>query len=180
MKYRNIKLISPIVSIILAFGMTSCVNDLNVQNIDPNVVPGFQQDEVFAKIYASLALTGQEGPAGNGDVKGIDEGTSAFYRLMWNLNELTTDEAMCSWGDIGIPEMNYNKWTSSHDQIKGFWGRLYFNITLCNHFLQQTTTISDDKTKKQRAEARFMRALNYYYLLDMFGNVPFSETVTIG
>ncbi|MEI7503160.1 MAG: RagB/SusD family nutrient uptake outer membrane protein [Paludibacter sp.] len=180
MKYRNIKLFFPIVSFVLALSMTSCVNDLNVQNIDPNVVPGFQQDEVIAKIYASLALTGQEGPAGNGEVKGIDEGTSAFIRLIWNLNELTTDEAMCSWGDPGIPEMNYNKWTSSHDQIKGLYGRLYFDITLCNTFLQQTTGLTDDKSKKQRAEARFMRALNYYYLLDMFGNVPFSETVTIG
>jgi len=179
MKYRNIKLFFPILSFVLAISTVSCVDDLNVKNIDPNVVPEFQQDAVFAKIYASLALTGQEGPAGNGDVKGIDEGTSAFFRLIWNLNELTTDEAMCSWGDPGIPEMNYNKWSSSHDQITGLYGRLYFNITLCNHFLQQTIGLTDANTKKQRAEARFMRAMNYYYLLDMFGNVPFAEEVTI-
>jgi len=179
MKYRNIKLFIPIVSLIFAIGMTSCVNDLNVQPIDPSVIQTFDQDGVFAKIYSSLALTGQEGPSGNGDVAGIDEGTSAFVRLIWNLNELTSDEAMCSWGDPGIPELNFNKWSSSHDQVKGLYGRFYFNVTLCNHFIQQTANLTDAKSVKQRAEARFMRALNYYYLLDMFGNVPFTETVLL-
>ncbi|MDD2799160.1 MAG: RagB/SusD family nutrient uptake outer membrane protein [Bacteroidales bacterium] len=178
MKYRNIKSILSIVSIALAVSMTSCVNDLNVQPIDPSVTQTFDQDGVFAKIYASLALSGQEGPSGNGDVAGIDEGTSNFARLIWNLNELTTDEGICSWGDPGIPEMNFNKWSSSHDQLKGLYGRLYFGVTICNHFLEQTTGKTDEKTVKQRAEARFMRALNYYYLMDMFANVPFTEVVS--
>src|ERR1035437_2490437 len=179
MKYRNIKLSIPFRLLVLSISMTSCVNDLNVQPIDPNVIETLNQDGVFAKIYSSLALTGQQGPAGNGDVAGIDEGTSAFVRLVWNLNELTTDEAICSWGDPGIPEMNYNNWSSSHSQVQGLYYRLYFNITLCNQFLTQTTGMTDDKSVKQRAEARFMRAMNYYYLLDMFGNVPFAETVLI-
>ena len=179
MKYRNIKLFIPFMLLFFIISMTSCVNDLNVQPIDPSVIQTFDQDGVFAKIYASLALTGQQGAAGNGDVAGIDEGTSAFVRLVWNLNELTTDEAICSWGDPGIPEMNYNKWSSSHDQVKGLYYRLYFNITLCNRFLTNTTGLTDAKSIKQRAEARFMRALNYYYLLDMFGNVPFTEVVTL-
>ena len=143
MKYRNIKLIIPIMSFVFAIGMTSCVNDLNVQPIDPSQIQTFDQDGVFAKIYSSLALTGQEGPSGNGDVAGIDEGTSAFVRLIWNLNELTSDEAICSWGDPGIPELNFNKWSSSHDQVKGLYGRFYFNITLCNHFLQQTARLTE-------------------------------------
>ena len=179
MKYRNIKLFIPSMLLLFIISMTSCVNDLNVQPIDPNVILTLNQDGVFAKIYSSLALTGQEGPAGNGDVAGIDEGTSAFIRLIWNLNELTTDEALCSWGDPGIPEMNYNNWSSSHSQIQGLYYRLYFNITLCNQFLTQTTGMTDSKSVTQRAEARFMRAMNYYYLLDMFGNVPFAETVSI-
>jgi hypothetical protein len=179
MKYRNIKLFIPIVSLAFAIGLSSCVNDLNVIPIDPNVIQTFDQEGVFAKIYSSLALTGQQGPSGNGDVAGIDEGTSAFIRLIWNLNELTTDEAICSWGDPGIPEMNFNKWTSSHDQVTGIYYRLYFNITLCNEFIAQTAKLTDAKSVKQRAEARFMRAMNYSYLLDMFGNVPFTDVVTL-
>ena len=178
MKYRNIKSVLAAVTLFTAMSMTSCVNDLNVEPIDPSVTQTFDQDGVFSKIYASLALSGQQGPSGNGDVAGIDEGTSNFVRLIWNLNELTTDEAICSWGDPGIPEMNFNKWSSSHDQVKGLYGRLYFGVTICNHFLEQTAGKTDEKSIKQRAEARFMRALNYYYLMDMFGNVPFTEVVT--
>lgn len=163
----------------LSVQLSSCVGDLDMEPIDPSVTQNFNQDMVFAKIYSSLTLTGQEGPAGDGDVAGIDEGFSAFTRLIWNMNELTSDEAACSWGDLGIPELNFNRWTENNDFTKGLYGRFYFNITLCNHFLQQTEGMTDDKSVKQRAEARFMRALNYYYLLDMFGNVPFTEVVAI-
>ena len=31
---------------------------------------------MLAKIYAGLAVSGQQGPAGDGDIKGIDEGFS--------------------------------------------------------------------------------------------------------
>lgn len=180
MKISNIKLITTLLAVMFAMGLsTSCVSDLDVEPIDPSVTQTFNQDGVFAKIYASMALTGQEGPAGNGDVDGIDEGTSAFVRLIWNLNELTTDEAICAWGDPGIPEMNFNRWSASHDQITGIYGRLYFNVTLCNHFLEQTQGLEDDKTIKQRAETRFVRALNYFYLMDFFGNVPFTEVVAL-
>ena len=72
-----------------------------------------------------------------------------------------------TWGDPGIPEMNFNKWSASHSNIQGLYYRFYFDITLCNHFLENTEGKTDDKSVKQRAEARFLRALNYYYLMDM-------------
>lgn len=179
MKNNRLIKLALLALVIISFGMTSCVDDLNVESIDPQTTAAFDQDAVFGKIYSSLALTGQEGPSGSGDVDGIDEGTSAFVRLVWNLNELTSDEAMCSWGDVGIPEMNFNKWSSSHDQIAGLYARLYFNVTLCNLFLKETSSKTDAKSVKQRAEARFVRALNYYYLLDMWGNVPFTTAISL-
>lgn len=177
MKLRYFKSILPAALFCASLGITSCIGDLDVEPIDPSVTLEFYQDEVFYKIYATMGLTGQKGPDGNGDVDGIDEGTSGFFRLIWNMNELSTDEAMCSWGDPGIPEMNFVSWTSSHDQVKGLYSRLTYDVTLCNHFLEKTEGMTDEKTVRQRAEARFMRAMNYYYLLDFFGNVPFSEVV---
>lgn len=179
MQFRHIKHLLPIVSLLMVVSITSCVGDLDVKPIDPSVTQAFDQDGVFTKIYATMAMTGNEGPAGIGDVDGLDEGTSGFYRLIWNLNELPTDEAICCWGDPGIPEMNFIRWGASHDQVTGLYGRLYFDITLCNHFLEETEGLTDEKTVKQRAEVRFIRALNYYYLLDFFGNVPFVEVVAI-
>lgn len=179
MNVRHNKITNTILSVIIAIGLSSCVNDLNVTPIDPSTIQTFNQDAVFAKVYASLALTGQQGPAGKGDLAGVDEGTSSFIRLIWNLNELSTDEAICSWGDPGIPELNFNKWTASHDQVNGIYARFYFGVSLCNLFLEQTASTADTKTIKQRAEVRFLRALNYYYLMDLFGNVPFTEVVSL-
>ena len=179
MKYINNRYILALSIFLMGFGFTSCINDLDVTPINPSVIQTFDQEGVFTKLYSSLALSGQKGPDGDGDVAGIDEGTSAFVRLTFNLNELTTDEAICSWGDPGIPEMNFNKWSASHDQVKGLYNRLYFNIDLCNQFLTLTASKTDAVTLKERAETRFIRALNYEYLLDMFGNVPFAETVSL-
>jgi len=179
MKYKNTKIIIPVVSFALALSMVSCVNDLNVTPIDPSVTQTFNQEQVFTKIYSSLAVTGQKAPSGDPDVVGVDEGFSAFYRSIWNVNELTSDEAMWAFNDTGIPELQYNNWTSANLLLKGLYGRLYFNVTLCNDFLALTAGKDDAITKKQRAETRFMRALNYFYLLDMFDNIPFTEIVTL-
>jgi len=133
------------------------------------------QDSMFAKIYSTLGLTGNLQPAGNPDIVGINEDLIDFTRGVWNLNELTTDEAICAWGDSYIPGLNFNQWSSTNDLIKGIFERLYYNITLCNNFIILSSSKTDDASLKQRAEARFMRALNYYYLLDLFGYVPFTD-----
>lgn len=180
MKLKIKSTLLALLSVVLSINLTSCVNDLDVTPIDPSVTQTFNQNSVFAKVYSSLALTGQEGPAGTPDINTsvIDEGTSSFIRLIWNLNELSSDEALCCWlTDPGVVDLNGNKWTSSNAQVKGMYARLYFGVTICNHFLEQTTGITDAETVKQRAEVRFIRALNYFYLLDMFGNVPFTEVV---
>ena len=49
----------------LMIGLTAC---LDLQPIDKNSTTGFNQDAVFAKCYASLALSGQQGATGQGDV----------------------------------------------------------------------------------------------------------------
>ena len=72
--------------------LSSCVQDLNTTPIDKHSTTGFNQDALFTKIYSTFALTGQTGPAGSGDLDDIDEGVSAFYRVMWELNEFPTDE----------------------------------------------------------------------------------------
>ena len=130
MKRNTIK--SWIITAALSFsmsGMVSCVGDLDVTPIDPSVTMEFDRNKVFTKIYATMGLTGIEGPAGTGtgDVDGLDEGTSDFFRLIWNMNELSTDEAHCCWGDGGIPELNYNAWGASHEYVTGLYYRLYFN-----------------------------------------------------
>ena len=90
-----------IFSVAIMLFMASCHDDLNQTPIDPD---SFTQDDVYAnataakgalaKLYSSLALTGQQGPAGQADIADIDEGFSQFSRMLFNLNELTTDHAV--------------------------------------------------------------------------------------
>lgn len=162
---------------VVALLFTSCVQDLDVTPKDPNNIQYFDQDGVFTKIYATLATTGQKGPADNGDVEGIDEGVSAFVRMIFELNEFPTDEGWWIWdGDAGLPDLRVISWTSVNPLVSGIYYRLYFDISLCNHFLENAKT--DGIGAAQIAEVRFIRALNYYYLLDFFGSVPFSLEVS--
>lgn len=177
LKYLNLPLL--VVVALLGFTMNACVDDLNVKPIDPSTTLEFHQDQVFTKIYATLGLTGQRGPADEPDIEDIDEGTSAFYRVIWYVNELTTDECIVnSWNDAGLPALAACTWGASNELVAGLYYRLTFDVTLCNFFLEQTDGASDSETLKQRAEVRFIRALNYFYLMDMYGNVPFTEVVT--
>lgn len=162
-------------SVLGAFLLTSCVKDLDVTPKDENKIMTFDQDAIFTKCYATLALTGQQGPAGSGDVDDIDEGTSAFVRMIWELQEFPTDECWVPWNDPGLPEIRTIKWNSLNQLVQGLYYRFYLNITLCNHFLENAT--ADGDGANQIAEVRFLRAFNYYYLLDMFGSVPFSDKV---
>ena len=183
---KNIKAI-----IILGFiaGTTlfeSCVKDLDR-------VPFYEQTSatvyndaanyrsLIAKVYAGLAVSGQQGPAGKPDISGIDEGFSTYLRQYYKAQELTTDEAVIGWNDGSIKDYHNMKWTSANEFIAAMYYRIYYQITLCNEFIRETTDSKlserglsgDANIKAYRAEARFMRALSYWHALDMFGSVPF-------
>jgi hypothetical protein len=138
---------------------------------------------VMAKIYGSFVLTGNKGPAGEPDITGFDEGASGYLRVLWNLQELTTDEAICGWGDPGIPELNNMSWSSDNQWVKYMYYRIYFTIPMCNEFIRESSDAKMDergfneaeksKIRAFRAEARFIRALAYYHQVDFFGAGPF-------
>ena len=154
----------------------STVTAGNIFN-DPNSYQAF-----MAKLYVGLTVTGQEGPAGNPDIQGIDEGFSSYLRQYWQLEELPTDEAVIGWGDPGLPELNTQVWATSNPFFAAMYSRIFFQVSLANEFLRQTTDAKLDERgvssqlraniKQYRAEARFLRALSYWHGLDLFGNIP--------
>jgi len=164
--------ILPVAALLCGTFFTSCVKDLEVENINPKQVSELNVDYLFNKLYANLVLTGQTGAAGSGDLDDIDEGTSNMIRQLWNANELTTDEAHCWWNDPGLPEFNHNTWSDTHSMMKALYYRLIFGVTLANFYLEKTTA-DNAEMKQRRAEARFLRALHYYYLMDLYANPPF-------
>ncbi len=165
--------------------ITSCHDDLDQSPIDPD---SFTEEDVFAsadeargalaKLYASLALTGQAGPAGNADIADIDEGFSQFSRMLFNLNEITTDHAVVGWGDPGLPDLHGMYWSSSNDFTEAMYYRLAQEVTFCNSFIMNASNLTGDEVQKYIAEARFLRAYAYYNLLDLYGNVPLTTVIS--
>ncbi len=155
---------------------TSTVTETNAFN-DPRAYIGF-----LAKIYAGLAVSGQQGAAGQPDISGIDEGFSQYLRLYWEAQELPTDEAVIAWGDVGLPEMNTQLWAGSNSFVVAMYYRVYFQAQMANEFLRQTTDarLAERRVSPSlyqeiqtfRAEARFLRALSYWHGLDLFGPIP--------
>ena len=97
----------------------------------------------------------------------------------------------CAWSDTGIPELDYSTWNADNQFLRGLYTRSLYQITVCNEFIRESTPekltarniTGTDATaiQRYRAEARFLRAYQYWVLLDGFGNPPFiTENDNIG
>lgn len=167
----------------------SCEDDLDLQPEDNRLTAEntFESPESYkqflAKLYAGLAISGQQGPSGDPDLVGLDEGFSQYLRLYWSMQELTTDEAVIGWNDGTIRNLHAQTWTAGNEFIRTMYSRIMYQVSLNNEFLRQSTPelleargLAENEQQnvaRYRSEARFLRALHYYHALDLFGNVPF-------
>ena len=175
----------------LFFVLNSCTSDLNVVPKDDDV---FLSEAFFAKpdayvqglagVYGNLSLTGT-GDAGSSFLEGINAGTSQFARCLWNMQDLTTDEAIWSYeNDPGLKELQRNTWNASNPIILGMFARTMGEVAFANEYLRQTTPaklsgrgvtdatlLADIET--YRNEVRALRAYAYYNLMDLYGKAPF-------
>lgn len=193
---KNLYKILTISGALLLFTASCKKSDLNLIPTNDQVADkvystpeGYKQG--LAKLYASYALTHSSGATAESDIGGLNPGFTDFLRLFWMSQELTTDEAICAWNDIGIPDLDQMTWTADNSFIRGLYSRSIYQITVCNEFLRESTPeklasrgISGaDATaiQRYRAEARFLRAFQYWVLLDGYGNPPFiTENDVIG
>lgn len=160
--------------------MASCVGDLDPKSLGSNSVTSTTvyntPDDYLqglAKLYASFAVSGQQGPAGNSDISGLDEGFGVYLRELWNTQELTTDEAVIAWNDQTVKNFHWQNWTANDVFIAAMYSRAMFTVSICNEFIRASAKSSDAQVKQYNAEARFVRAVAYWHALDLFGNPPF-------
>ena len=176
---------------------TSCFGDLDTMPLDETQLVGEKvystadaYTGVLAKCYSSLILTGQKGgDGGDGDLEGANEGYSGYVRLMFYLQELSTDDFIMPSSSNGLRKCLNLQWDASNASvIRWTYQRLYMTIAYCNELLRECT---EDKLKSRglwdqlgdecasyRAEARFIRAYCYATLCDMFGGVPYIDENT--
>lgn len=174
-----------LLSFTTAFTLAGCTGDLDqiphAQDTAENIYSTQQGTfGALTKIYASYITTGQA-KNGNNDMtsnRGFD-----FMRCYINLQEGPTDEMAYSWlsGEV-MTGLTYMTWDSSDPWASDAYYRLYYTIALANSFLKETANSIIEGVGDYRNEARFLRALAYYYVLDLFGKGAFvteqTETVT--
>lgn len=198
-KFNILKLRNIAIASMFLLTATSCINDLDVKINDDELLTSEQfyanpssYKQFLAKIYAGLAVTGQNSPNGDSDLGnesdgGPNEGFSQYLRGYWQLQELTTDEAIIAWGESDNPtikDLNFNTWNADNVFNEAFFARVFFQVGLVNEFLRETTDeklnsrgVSSElkaQIKAFRAEARFLRALSYYHAIDIYGKMPFA------
>ncbi|RAR74092.1 RagB/SusD family nutrient uptake outer membrane protein [Flavobacterium aciduliphilum] len=191
MKKNNYKF-KVLVLLTALFMLNSCSLDIAPKDDDEFTSEQFFSNpasykQYLAKIYAGLAVTGQNAPAGDSDLGSgpgtVDEGFSQYLRGYWQLQELPTDEAIIAWGDPTLKDLNLNTWNADNVFTEAFFARIFYQICLCNEFLRETTDAKLDsrgvtpelraEIVHYRAEVRFLRALSYYHGMDIFGSLPF-------
>lgn len=116
------------------------------------------------------------------------EGLQGTCRGIYDYNTLTTDEAIIpirggNWYDGGLWENMYNHtWTATDTDLYNVWKYLYKVIVLSTKSLETIEKYKAFLTEQQRvdyaAEVRAVRAMYYYYAMDMFGRIPILQSST--
>lgn len=172
MKLNKFKTIAPAVALLLTASLSSCMDDLDKGNIDPNVDATPNITGLYSKCYAGLIMEGNDG---NADFTIDDNGKSTLLRNLFNFNEVPTDEAICWWSDGGIADVGYNKFDPGNATLKNLYYRLMSNISYENHFLSLDAAKAE--TTKY-AEVRVLRAYSYFLMLDFFGDPTFIDKIS--
>lgn len=184
-----------IYTLFAVLSFTACVRDLDtlpLNETDPiaEYVYGNSEEAYLmglARLYFQFSTNDLT------DLQSMDGGASELVRAFWSVQETTTDEAKCSWGnDAWVRALNTNTWSDAqNDAVYAVYVRTLQGISYVNEYLRQTSPDKlhergvdrslADKIDVFRAEARFIRAYLYWMALDTFGSVPFiTEKSPIG
>lgn len=159
--------------LLAALSMTSCLDEHPKDQLDEDAIYGSASD---IYINAVASLYNYIGGANE------SEGIQGTCRGIYDYNTLTTDEAMIpirggDWYDGGLWNAMYqHRWSADDQSLYDTWKYLYKVIVLANKSLDiisnKSALLSAAQQQEYRAEVRAIRAMFYYYAMDMFGRVP--------
>jgi hypothetical protein len=169
----------------VALTLTSCGKFLEEDPKDK--IDETEAYNTLSSLYLNAVASLYNNVGGNSDSQGL-QGTG---RGVYDLNTFTTDEAImptrgADWYDGGFWQgLFLHKWGVDNDAIQATWEYLYKVVGLSNKYIDKIKTFqqthSDSELPAYLAEVRAMRAMYYYYLMDLFGRVPLvtSPNITI-
>lgn len=159
--------------LLAALSMTSCLDEHPKDQLDEDAIYGSASD---IYINAVASLYNYIGGANE------SEGIQGTCRGIYDYNTLTTDEAMIpirggDWYDGGLWNAMYqHRWTADDQSLYDTWKYIYKVIVLANKSLDiissKSVLLSAAQQQEYSAEVRAIRAMFYYYAMDMFGRVP--------
>lgn len=154
--------------------MTAC-------SLDENPKDQIEEEQLYdtpQNLFRHTVATLYSFIGGSSDGQGL-QGTC---RGVYDLQTFGSDEALLptrgvDWYDGGIWQALYkHSWQPGHEVINNSWLYLYKVIVMCNKSLQtildHSSILSERETIEYYMEAKALRAIYYWYLLDLFGNVP--------
>ncbi len=152
----------------------SCVNDLDLEPTNPTtkteLTSQAEWDGYFGSLYGSLLYVG--------NLSTSDGGAGTYVRCHWNLQEITADEAIISnkWNDPGYHSLNFNTWLTDNEWVYAAFSREFYTARQCTEFIEAVGGAShfytEEEIEAMKAEARVIRALAYYNMIDLFGRGP--------
>ena len=154
-------------------------------SLDENPKDQIPEEEAYADagaLYRNTVATLYNYIGGATDGQGL-QGTC---RGIYDLQTFGSDEAMIptrgtDWYDGGIwQELYRHDWTPGHPMLGNAWSYLYKVITLCNRSLELLEShqhlLDEVQYVEYTAEVRALRAIYYWYLMDLFGRIPIITT----
>ncbi len=114
---------------------------------------------------------------------------SAWDRdLIMGFGDVTSDDAEAGGASVnevpGVESMNRLNTNPNEEYVSQFYGTCYRGINFANIAITKLPSIKDtdpevnvDLLNKRIAEAKFIRALNHFYLLITFGEVPMVDHI---
>jgi hypothetical protein len=166
MKNISIKYTS-IFSFFLLLGITSCDAALDVD---------LPSNQLSSESVYSTETTAEAA------VNGIYQSmvTDFYYNRVHSLLGQTADELMPATGIANV--YSSNEIPETDGTINGNWGELYKTIYNANNVIEgvsKSTSLNAVKSRQWIAEAKFLRAYCYFYLTNLWGNVPLVLTTNI-
>jgi hypothetical protein len=104
----------------------------------------------------------------------------------WRMQELSTEEAIIparngNYDDGGqYRQLHLHTWTADHTNVTTVWAWGFSGIDQCNSLLNVFSLAPASPTKPAAlAELKAMRDLFYFFMMDLYGNLPIIDTFPV-
>ncbi len=151
------------VGVALLLFTTACQSDAEFLNLNsPTAISATNYYKTPEEITA--AVTGAYG------------GLRGYYQRFFALTEMPSDNTISVLGSDGTIGQYYRlTWTVTDAEVSSRWSQSYNLIFRCNNVLERinSVTFPDNNVRDRMAgEMKFIRALMYFNLVQLFGDVP--------